>query len=82
MKYVDVYCDNCHRPIVREVLWTKEFIMDTGKDTCSDCLIIHGFDSGLSKEVPQDMYFSKWISFTEPKKKKDFVVGDLYETKK
>lgn len=42
MKYVTIVCDNCHETFMSEKLWTKEFKMDTGRDECPGCTILHG----------------------------------------
>jgi ssDNA-binding Zn-finger/Zn-ribbon topoisomerase 1 len=44
VKFVTVVCDNCHKAFIIEHWWDKSFKMDTGKDECPSCRIIHGED--------------------------------------
>ena len=42
MKFVTVRCDNCNKDFIKDKYWTPDFEMDTGRDECPHCTILHG----------------------------------------
>lgn len=40
VKFVTVVCDRCKTPFIMDRFWTNDFVMDTGRDYCQNCVRI------------------------------------------